>query len=78
MFTPEEFWKFNLAVDVIAMFATSGGLRRSAHAKAIIDLGVLDEHAHSHHWKSQVRKAGDGPAEFRDLRAHIPRHKPRA
>jgi hypothetical protein len=77
MFTPEEYWKFNLAVDVIAMFATGGGLRSDTHVLIINDLGILDEHAYSHHWKSQVHKAGDGPAEFRELRAHIPHHKPR-
>ena len=76
MFTAEEYWMFDLAIDVIAMFATGGGLKPDIRALMIDDLGTLDEHVHSHHWKSQVHKAGDGPAEFRELRAHIPHHKP--
>jgi hypothetical protein len=76
MFTPEEYWKFNLAIDVIAMFATGGGLSPDTRALILDDLGTLDDHVHSHHWKSQVKKAGDGPVEFRELRAHIPHHKP--
>lgn len=75
MFTPEEYWKFNLALDVIAMFATSGGLSADTHALVIDDLRTLDGDASSHHWKHEVKKAGDGPAEFRDLRSHIPHHK---
>jgi hypothetical protein len=77
MFTAEEYWKFNLAIDVIAMFATGGGLTPDVRALMIEDLKSLDEHVHSHHWKSQVHKAGDGPVQFRELRAHIPHHKPR-
>jgi hypothetical protein len=76
MFTPEEYWKFNLALDVIAMFATGGGLSPDTRALIISDLKTLDGDANSHHWKHEVKKAGDGPAEFRDLRAHIPHHKP--
>jgi hypothetical protein len=76
MFTADEYWIFNLAVDVIAMFATGGGLRPDTRALVIDDLKTLDVHVHSHHWKHEVHKAGDGPAEFRELRAHIPHHKP--
>jgi hypothetical protein len=76
MFTAEEYWKFNLAIDVIAMFATGGGLSPDIRALIIDDLWTLDDHVHSHHWKKEVHKVGDGPAEFRELRAHIPPHKP--
>ncbi len=76
-FTPEEFWVFNLAVDIIAMFCYTPGLDPGNHAVVRSDLQTLDEYAHGHHWKSQVRKAGDGPVQFRELRAHIPAHKPR-
>jgi hypothetical protein len=76
-FTPEEFWVFNLAVDIIAMFAGTPGMDPSNHALIRSDLQTLDDLAHGHHWKSQVRKAGDGPVQFRELRGHIPAHKPR-
>jgi hypothetical protein len=76
-FTPEEFWVFNLAVDIIAMFCGTPGMDPSNHALIRSDMQSLDEYAHSHHWKSQVRKAGDGPVQFRRLRGHIPTHKPR-
>jgi hypothetical protein len=76
-FTAEEIWMIDLAVDVVAMFAGSGGLRADTRASVLDRLKRIDEHVHSHHWKAQVHKAGDGPAAFRDLRAYIPHHKPR-
>ena len=75
-FTPDEIWLFDLAIDVIAMLGTLGGLSPSMHAQVLSDLRSLDDYPHSHHWKREVRKAGDGPEAFRDLRAHVPRHKP--
>lgn len=76
MFTAEEFWLFNLAVDVIALLSTRGGMQSDTRAIAMSDLRSLDDDANGHHWKSQVRKAGNGPAQFGPLRAHIPPHKP--
>ena len=76
LFTADEFWIFDLAIDVIAMLGTLGGLRPGTHALVLRDLRSLDEHVHSHHWKREVHKAGDGPAAFRELRAHVPHHKP--
>jgi hypothetical protein len=76
-FTADEFWVFNLAVDVIAMFCATPGMNPGTHAQLRSDLQSLDEEAHGHHWKSQVRKAGNGPSQFHELRAHIPTHKPR-
>lgn len=66
----------DLAIDVLAMLAAGGGLSPGTRASAAEDLRLLDQHVHGHHWKSQVHKAGQGPAEFRELRAHIPDHKP--
>ena len=77
LYTAEEFWLFDLAVDVIAMLVALGGFRPATHALVARDLRLLDEHVHSHHWRSQVKKAGDGPAVFRELRVHVPHHKPR-
>jgi hypothetical protein len=76
-FTPEEFWVFNLAIDIIAMFCGTPGLEPGTHAQIRSDMQSLDEYPRGHHWKSQVRKAGDGPVQFRELRGHIPTHKPR-
>lgn len=76
MYTAEEFWLADLAIDVIAMFATGGGLRPDRHADVIDTLRLLDGDVHSRHWRKEVHKAGDGPVEFRELRAHIPRHEP--
>ena len=74
LFTAEEIWMFNLAIDVVAMLATAGGLRPDTRALVISDLRSLTEETNSHHWKSQVHKAGDGPAAYRALRAHVPPH----
>ena len=76
LFTADEFWMFDLAIDVIAMLGSLGGLKPGTHALVLRDLRSLDVHAHSHHWKREVHKAGDGPAAFRELRAHVPHHKP--
>lgn len=75
-YTPEEIWLFDLAIDVIAMLGTLGGLPPGTRARIIDDLKLLDTNAHSHHWKKEVRQAGDGPAPFRELRAHVPHHQP--
>lgn len=76
-FTAEEIWMCDLAIDVLAMLATSGGTRSDTHATVLDHLRMVDKQAGSHHWRREVHKAGDGPAEFRELRAQIPRHKPR-
>lgn len=75
-YTSEEIWLFNLAIDVIAMFGALGGLSPAARARNIEDVRLLDNNVTSHHWKKEVRQAGDGPAQFRALRAHVPHHQP--
>ncbi len=76
-FTAEEIWMVDLAADVVAMFVYGGGIRPETQTRAHISLKSIDEHAHGMHWKHEVHKAGAGPVEFRDLRAHIPHHKTR-
>lgn len=73
LYAAEEFWLFDLAIDVIAMLVTLGGFSPGTRALVASDLRSLDKDAHSHHWKREVKKAGDGPAQFRDLRSHVPR-----
>ena len=75
-YTAEEIWLFNLAIDVIAMLGTLGGLPPGTRARIIDDLKSLDGNVHSHHWQKEVRQAGDGPARFRELRAHVPHRQP--
>jgi hypothetical protein len=75
LFTPEEIWVFDLAFDVIAMFASLGGLEHGTRAMVIDDVKSLDRNV-SHHWKKEVRKAEPGPVAFQALRAHVPHHKP--
>jgi hypothetical protein len=75
-FTDEEIWLLNLAVDVVAMLGTLAGVASSIRKAIITDLGSLDEHVVTDHWKQAVRKADPGPPEFHDLRALVPHHKP--
>ena len=77
LYTADEFWLFDLAIDVIAMMLSLGGFSPGTRALVSSDMMSLDEHVHSHHWKREVKKAGDGPAQFRQLRAHVPHHQPR-
>jgi hypothetical protein len=76
-YTPDELWMADLAIDVVAMFATSGGLRGQTHDSVLDRLRRAEEHTGGHHWKREVHKAGAGPAEFRELRAHIPARQSR-
>jgi hypothetical protein len=72
-FTAEEIWLVDLAVDVVAMFADSGGLRSGG--SIVIDLRKAELHGpmSGQHWKKQVQNAGDGPEEFHHLRRQVPR-----
>jgi hypothetical protein len=72
LFTAAEIWLSELSFDVIAMLGGLAGLSPGTHARVADDLKSLDEEAHAHHWQAAVRKAGDGPPEFRELRAHVP------
>lgn len=74
VYTPDEIWTFNLAVDVIARLGALEGLPSSTHAQIVSDLKSLDESAHSHTWKKELKKAADGVPQFRELRAAIPPH----
>jgi hypothetical protein len=49
----------------------------SIRAQLASDLRSLDQSVHSHAWHKGLRHAGDGPAEFRALRALVPHHTPR-
>jgi len=75
VYTPEEIATFDLAFDVIAMIGALDGLPSQARAKAASDLRSLDGNARHHAWKHAMKKAGDGPAAFRELRATVP-HRP--
>jgi hypothetical protein len=74
-YSAEEIWMIDLAIDVVAMLATSGG-SLSDRDMILSDLRTADKHAHSRHWRHQVHKAGAGPAQFRQLRELIPHHQP--
>ena len=75
-YTTEEIWLFDLAIDVIAMLGSLGGLPPGTRARIIDDLKLLDNNVSTHHWKKEVRQAGSGPAAFSELRAHVPHHQP--
>ncbi len=75
-YTPAEIWTFDLAVDLIAMFGTLPDLHPGTRARIVDDLKSLDWNVHSHAWKKEVKRAGDGPAAFSELRRFVPRHTP--
>jgi len=72
VYTAEEIWTFELAIDVIAMLSALDGLPGQARARAAEDVRTLNETAHSHTWRKGLKQAGTGPAEFQPLRAEIP------
>jgi hypothetical protein len=77
VYTPEEIWIFNLAIDLIALLGSLDGLRNGTRAQIANNLTSLDRSTSSHTWKKDVKRAGFGPAHFRELRAAVPYHTPR-
>ncbi|HUC56771.1 MAG TPA: hypothetical protein VMA95_05180 [Streptosporangiaceae bacterium] len=75
LYSAEEIWMFDLAIDVLAMLATGGGLHQGTLTQARDHLKRADEQTHSAHWRRAVHQAGAGPVEFRELRAHVPRRR---
>ncbi len=72
LYTPEEIWTFGLAFDVIALLGALDGLSGERRALMAENARELDWYAHRHTWKKAVKKAGEGSAAFRELRARIP------
>jgi len=72
VYTAEEIWTFELAIDVIAMLGALDGLPGQARARAAEDVRTLNETAHGHTWRKGLKQADAGPAEFQPLRAEIP------
>jgi hypothetical protein len=70
--TPEEIWTFDLAFDVIAMLGALDGLAGGTHASIANSLRMLDRNARGRKWKKDLKKAGQGPAALRELRARVP------
>ena len=75
LYTDDEIWMFDLAIDVLAMLSTGGGLHDGVRTQALDHLKRADEHSHDGHWKRALHHAGDGPEEFRVLRAHVPHRR---
>jgi hypothetical protein len=73
VYTPEEIWTFDLAIDVIALLGTLDGLPGGTRASIADTLRLLSQSTHSHTWKKDLKNAGQGPAAFRELRAQVPR-----
>jgi hypothetical protein len=76
VYTPEEIWLFDLAIDVIAMLSIPEGMVKSTRALVAEDLRNLDEQLVRHKWVNALKQAGEGPDAFRELRAEVPRHIP--
>jgi len=77
LYTSEQIWTFDLAADVIAVLSVLDALPSGVRATVAGRLRSLDQEVHSHTWKKEVKKAGEGPEAFRELRARVPHHKPR-
>jgi hypothetical protein len=76
VFIPEEIWTFDLAVDVVRMLCELDGLTEETRARISENVGLVDQERVSHLWRKGLKKAGDGPDEFRELRYRVIRHSP--
>jgi hypothetical protein len=74
VYTPGEIWLFDLAVDVIAMLGGLPGLPSAKRALISSDVSSLDYWVNGHTWKKELKRAGEGPPEFQELRARVPHH----
>jgi hypothetical protein len=72
VYTPEEIWTFDLAFDVIAQLGTLDGLTGQTRAMIASNVRDLNWYSDKHTWKKDLKKAGEGPAAFRELRARTP------
>lgn len=74
IYTPEEIWTFDLAIDVVRMLCELDGLTKETRARIGDSVGLIDQERVSHLWHKGLKKAGDGPEEFRELRYRVIRH----
>lgn len=75
IYSPEEIWMFDLAVDLIAMLGCMQGLADSSLVLYKRNVRTLDSLVVTHAWKHALKKAGAGPAQFQELRSGAPHHK---
>jgi hypothetical protein len=76
LYTPNEIWLVDLAIDLAVMLGSLDDLPRSTQATLGQEVRDLDRTVHGHQWQHLVRKAGPGPAEFAALRSRVPHHQP--
>jgi len=74
VYTPEEIWCCDLAIDVLAMLGSVEGLSPSNLAQFKTDVRRLDDEVNSHRWKHELKKAGAGLPQFQQLRTLVPHH----
>jgi len=74
IYTAQEWWTFDLAVDLIATLTAINGIEPYASSSARFEVVSFDGT-----WASRSKKAlkhaGDGPEQLRSLRAAIPRRR---
>ena len=72
IYSPEELWIFELLTDLLARLKSVEGIERDTRSMLIENVSGQDDM-----WQKRVRKrlkaAGDGPEQFRPLRASLPR-----
>jgi hypothetical protein len=71
IYTPDELWTFELLADLLVRLESVNGLERDTRTGLKESVSTHDDM-----WQSRVKKAlkraGDGPEQFRDLRSAIP------
>ncbi len=74
VYRPDELWTFDLLTDLLACLEGLEGLERDTKSMLKENVSVHDDM-----WRKRVRKAlkaaGDGPEQFRALRAALPRRR---
>ena len=76
VYTPDEIWIFDLAVDVIVMLGAVEGLRRDTRVLVGENVRLLDRNVANRAWKKLLKKAMAPPLDLRELRAKVPHHTP--
>ena len=76
LYTPDEWWTFDLAADFLVALGSFDGIERAVKADLAAKAQFIDKH-----WAGILRKmlkhVGDGPVALRSLRLAVPR-RPRS
>jgi hypothetical protein len=68
----DDIWMLDLTLDIMCMLAKAGTRGHKFDSSLEWRVEQADKETHDRRWQRALRQAGAGPAQFRQLRAHVP------